>query len=153
MLACSRGHGADFAAFAMDASQMYTEADGSSCDPAHTLTPILELHGTNDNTAKYDGGTSHGAATPSIRQVLATWATRNGCGDSPVPAVDELRKNHVYYTQYDCGGRTRTVVGYNVTSQGHVWISEEPNDDNHGNTAPIDASSIMIDFFRANPKP
>ncbi|KAJ9605063.1 hypothetical protein H2200_010453 [Cladophialophora chaetospira] len=137
VLACSRRHDGDFAA----------------CAPAKALTPILELHGTEDTIAKYDGGISHGTNTPSIRKVLSTWATRNGCGPSPVPAIDELQSNGVYYTQYDCRGRESLVVGYNVTGQGHTWTSTMPNDENKGNTAPIDATTIMMEFFRANPRP
>ena len=153
LLACSPDHGEDFAAFAMDAAALYTEADGSDCIPAHSHTAILELHGTEDTTANYNGDISHGAKLPNIRSVLSTWATRNGCGSSPVPTVDELRSNKVYYTQYDCKWRKSTVIGYNVTGQGHDWFSMATNDDNKGHTASIDASTIMMDFFAANPKP
>lgn len=153
VLACSPDHGQDFAAFAMDAAALYTEADGSKCDPPHWKTPILELHGTNDTIAGYNGDTSHGATLPSIRGVLKTWATRNGCGPSAAPVIDKLETGNVYYTQYNCGGRKGIVVGYNVTGQGHNWISTAANNDNDGNTAPVDASTIMMDFFRANPKP
>ena len=44
VLACSPSHGGDFAAFAMDAAALYTEADGkSNCQPARSPLPILEL--------------------------------------------------------------------------------------------------------------
>ena len=147
VLACSAGHGEAFAAFAMDAAALYTEADGSECDPPHWKTPMLELYGTDDTTASYNGDTSHGAALPNIRDVLKTWATRNAC-DSSAPAIDELRNGNVYYSQYDCGGRESVVVGCRVN-----WISSEVNDDNKGKTSPIDASTIMMNFFKANPKP
>jgi poly(3-hydroxybutyrate) depolymerase len=153
VLACSSAHGGDFAAFAMDAAALYTEADGSTCSPARKPLPILELHGTNDQTAEYNGGRSHGAPLPPIRDVLNRWAVRNGCQSPPVPIVDRLRSDKVFYTQFDCGGLKSSVVGYNVTGQSHVWISTQYNEDNKGATAPIDASTIMMEFFKANPKP
>ncbi|KIW96643.1 uncharacterized protein Z519_02034 [Cladophialophora bantiana CBS 173.52] len=64
-LACSPGHGGDFAALAMDAAAIYTETDGCGCRPARSPIPILELHGTNDNTVNYNGDTSHGAPLPA----------------------------------------------------------------------------------------
>ncbi|EXJ61376.1 uncharacterized protein A1O5_11934 [Cladophialophora psammophila CBS 110553] len=131
-LACSPGHGGDFTAFAMGAAVIYTEADGSGCTPARSPMPILELHGTNDSTANYNGDTSHGAPLPSIRSVFRTWATRNGYGPSPVPVIDQLQSNKAYYTQYDCGAKVSVVVGYNVTGQGHDWISTQYKADNQG---------------------
>lgn len=175
--AAADGVGSSFAAFAMDAAAVYTEAnDGtttssfvnsnSTCH-ARRRTPILELHGTNDTRVPYGGGESHNASLPSIRRVLGTWALRNGCLSSssssssssndsnevglPQPAIDETRikdgKSYAY-TQYDCAGHEGVVVGYNVTGQGHVWISRVPNAENHGvHLAPVDASEVMMDFF------
>ena len=114
--------------------------------------PILELHGTVDDTAVYYGGTPRSAPIPSIRNVLRTWAVRNGC-TNPVPAIDQLQRNGVYYTQYDCGGKTKTVVGYNVTGQGHWRISTQSNGDNGGATAAVNDSAIMMSFFRHHSKP
>lgn len=156
VLACSPDHGADFAAFAMDAAALYNEADGSGCTPSRSPLPILELHGTADTTIPYYGGSSHDAPLPNVRSVLNTWATRNGCGNSPVPTIDKLQSNGQGswdYTQYDCKGVPSMVVGYNVTGQGHYWISTQTNADNNGNVAPIDASTIMISFFNNNYKP
>ena len=107
--------GQDLAAFAMNAAILHPEADGSECTPPRSYSPILELHGTQDQTAKYHGDTSQGASLPSIRILLNTWATRNGCNSSPVPVIDEYRDGNTYYTQYNCGWRKGTVIGYNVT--------------------------------------
>lgn len=138
----------------MDAAAIYTEADPNhECHPARSPMPILDLHGTDDERVNYNGDISHGADLPNIRKVLRTWAIRNSCDADPIPVVDRLESNKVYYTQYDCAGHASSVVGYNVTGQGHVWISTQYNEDNKGDTAPIDASTIMMAFFRANPKP
>ncbi|KAJ9605917.1 hypothetical protein H2200_009766 [Cladophialophora chaetospira] len=154
LLACSPGHGGDFAAFAMDAAALYTEADGSGsiCNPARRPMPILELHGTDDTTAKYDGDKAKGL--PPIRDVLSKWATRNSCtGSPPAVTIDQDQGNGVHYTQYDCAGKSSVVVGFKVDHQGHWWISTSSNGDNKGKRAPIDASTKMMAFFNANTKP
>lgn len=155
LLACTESPGGDFTAFAMDAAAMYQEANDTDfvCHPARRPTPILELHGTEDHTAPYNGGRSHNATLPTVRAVLNDWATRNGCGPSPVPTVDDIQfDGTVFYTQYDCAGVPSVVAGYNVTGQGHVWISNEDNAENGNHTALIDASTIMMKFFNANAK-
>lgn len=157
LLACSASHGGDFAAFAMDAGAMYTEAEPKPyCAPARKPLPILEFHGTVDTVAPYGGGQSRrGDVLPNVRSVLTTWAKRNGCSANKIPVIDHeiVDPNNpiypYYYTEYGCN-----VFGYNVTGQGHWWISTEANEENKGTTlAPIDASHIMLDFFRKNPKP
>lgn len=56
----------------------------------------------------------------------------------------------VQYTLYNCSGTMGTVQGYKVAGQGHWWISTEPNSENKGQVAPIEASAIMMEFFRNN---
>jgi poly(3-hydroxybutyrate) depolymerase len=127
---------------------MYTEAGDPECSTQRAYTPILELHGTGDSTANYTGGRSHKHVLPNVREVLSHWATRNGCGDSPEPAIDEkILKPTVFHTQYDCQGIDGLVVGYNVTNQKHWWIANVDNDENGGHKAPIDASTTMMEFF------
>ena len=137
---------------------MYEEADDVDppyeCTAARPSTPILELHGTDDCIATYNGAVSHTHTLPNIRTVLNKWASRNGCpGETPEPTIDELVfDDQVYYTRYDCAGAEGVVVGYNVTGQGHWWISTEENDENKNVTAPIDASTIVMEFFSRNAK-
>jgi poly(3-hydroxybutyrate) depolymerase len=136
----------------MDAAALYKEADPSfKCNLSRPLTPILELHGTTDPIATYTGARSHHHTLPDIRTVLQTWATRNGCGQNPLPKIDEKRfDQRVFYTQYDCGATKGVVVGYNVTGQGHWWISTEENVENGNVTSPVDASKTMMDFFNGH---
>jgi poly(3-hydroxybutyrate) depolymerase len=61
--------------------------------------------------------------------------------------------DRVWHTTYLCDGMP-VVQGFLVEGMGHVWPSEEYNDDNKGkNFAPIEGTSIMMDFFRNNTKP
>jgi poly(3-hydroxybutyrate) depolymerase len=154
VLACSPGFGGNFAAFAINAGAMYNEADGSGCTPARKPLPILELHGTEDHTANHNGGSSHDQPLPKIRSLLQKWAERNGCMTGTAATSDVRGSNGVYKTHWIGRSGARTVVtGYNVTGQGHDWISTQRNDDNQGNVAPIDASTIMMAFFNSWTKP
>ncbi len=64
-------------------------AGATNPDPTVCGTPkavnVLHIHGTNDDTIKYDGGTLTisgfgGAAYPSAKDSMSQWLTRNGCG-------------------------------------------------------------------------
>jgi poly(3-hydroxybutyrate) depolymerase len=133
---------------------MYMESNDPDCSTQRAYTPMLELHGTDDTTAPYGGGNSHKHALPKVREALSHWATRNGCGDSPKPSVDEkILSPTVFHTQYDCQGIEGLVIGYNVTGQKHWWIADVTNDENGGDHSPIDGSTIMMEFFALHSLP
>jgi polyhydroxybutyrate depolymerase len=53
--------------------------DPSRC-PAETPVSVIEIHGDQDTTVAYDGGTSTGGGVyPSALQTVATWAQKDGC--------------------------------------------------------------------------
>lgn len=149
-LACSADHGGDFAAFAAASGAFYT--DFLPCHPARSPLPILEFHGTADKTIPYVGGCKHKKPLPSIPLWLAQWAReRDGCS-GPMLNVTEYG-GKVWHTSYSCNEKP-LVQGYLTEGMGHDWPSKEYNDDNKGkNLAPIEGTSIMIDFFNANTKP
>jgi poly(3-hydroxybutyrate) depolymerase len=153
-LACSPDHGKDFAAFAAASGAFYTDAsDASPCYLARSPLPILEFHGTADKVIPYVGGHRHKKALPGIPEWLARWAGdgRNGCA-IPMSNVTE-DGDRVWHTTYLCDGKPM-VQGFLVEGMGHVWPSREYNDGNKGNDfAPIEGTSIMMDFFRNNTKP
>lgn len=76
-LACSPGHGGDFAAFAPVAAALYTEP---ACTPARSPMPILEFHGKLDETIPYAGSAKK--HLPNIPDWLNTWGVRNVCPNS-----------------------------------------------------------------------
>ena len=53
--------------------------DPTAC-PAAAPVNVLQIHGTDDRTIGYDGGTTGAATFPSAPQTVATWADKNGCG-------------------------------------------------------------------------
>ena len=58
-------------------------ADASKCSPAEPVA-VLQVHGDEDETVTYEGGTSlypGGAPYPSAKDTVATWAKKNGCAD------------------------------------------------------------------------
>jgi poly(3-hydroxybutyrate) depolymerase len=146
-LACSADHGGDFAAFAAASGAFYTDASGvSPCYPARSPLPILEFHGTADKVISYVGGCRHKEVLPAIPDWLARWAgnERNGCA-GPMSNVTE-DGDRVWHTTYLCDGMP-TVQGFLIEGMGHVWPSRKHN------VAPIEGTSIMMDFFRNNTKP
>ena len=75
-LACD--HATDVAAVADFGGA--TWADSSKC-PARAPVAALEIHGTNDATFAYDGGTNLGAAYPSALGTIDEWAALQHCPD------------------------------------------------------------------------
>ncbi len=55
-----------------------TWLDTTACAPSEPVS-ILELHGTDDKTIKYDGGRTILGQYPSAATTVATWSTYNGC--------------------------------------------------------------------------
>lgn len=66
-IACNATVGGEFAAFAPVAGAFYTDNDKNyrNCKPAR-LTPILEMHGADDDEVPFDGGKGSGGELPAI---------------------------------------------------------------------------------------
>ena len=64
-IACS-AVGGKFAALAAGSGSFYTDVNGPPCQPARSPLPLLEIHGGNDKSVPYNGGTGEGGALPSI---------------------------------------------------------------------------------------
>ncbi|KFZ23959.1 hypothetical protein V502_01566 [Pseudogymnoascus sp. VKM F-4520 (FW-2644)] len=159
-LACSPGHGGDFAAFAACSGAFYTDAvedPNDSCHPARSPLPILEFHGTNDSTIPYKPtGDGAGGPLPQIPDWLAAWGGRNGCAPGYKPVVSQLDgHSDVQKTLYTCNN-VAVVTGYLISGMGHSWPSTSANSDNQKNgdgPVSIDATPMILDYFRANLKP
>ncbi|QKX63789.1 uncharacterized protein TRUGW13939_10960 [Talaromyces rugulosus] len=159
-LACSPGHGDDFAAFAACSGAFYTdvvEDEDDGCSPARSPLPIMEFHGSNDGTIPYqptDDGS--GGPLPQIPDWLAAWGQRNGCPSDYKPQVSTLQgHDDTQQTLYQVNG-TDVVTGYLISGMDHDWPSTTPNSDSeaHGDgPVSIDATPMILDFFRKNQKP
>ncbi len=114
------------------------------CDPQHP-TPILQIHGTNDNVVPYNGG----AWTRSIDDVLAYWTDFNNCTStaatrdlSNTSTADGSTVDHV---NYDCSASETSVEHYKVSGGGHTWpgtVLSGP-----GTNQDMDASAEIWKFF------
>jgi polyhydroxybutyrate depolymerase len=134
--------------------------------------PIITFHGTADTYVAYDGGLGSSVANlptddggtigtavvantgPTIEEIAAAWAGRNGCAASPpavtavAPDVDELA--------FDCPPATETEL-YRVNGGGHTWpgsaFSQQIESIVGYTTVSIDANELMWAFFQAHPLP
>ena len=154
-LACNATHGAAFAAFAPVAGAFYTDLNNSDCSPARSPIPVLEFHSTDDGTIFYDGGESRsGGELPDIPGWLSRWAVRDGCLDNStrVEAPVNDTNGNLEYTKitYSCNNVTDVISHYKSerkieTGKDHIWPTLK--------NSWIEASPLIIDFFKRNPKP
>lgn len=117
----------------------------AACAPARAV-PILEIHGTADNTVPYTGG-GFFVAIPTL---LSNWAQRNGC--NPVPTITQVPNTNTTdgstaERQVYGGGRNGSVVEhYRIIGGGHTWPGAPVN---IGVTnRDINASREIWRFFR-----
>ena len=143
-LACSLGHGGDFAAFSAVVGAFYKQAlPDSVCRPTRTPSPILEFHGTDDRRANYSGtDDARGGPLPAIQDWLAQWAIRDGCPNPPTNVTNDSHGGQVQYGTYSCNGVQDIVQHYRIDGMGHVWPKASKG--NH-----IEATPLIIDFFNS----
>ncbi len=68
-----------------------TFADAEPCEPASEPVSVLQIHGTNDDTIRYDGGTFGGEILyPSAARTVERHARLLGCTGEPVEAAAAL---------------------------------------------------------------
>jgi polyhydroxybutyrate depolymerase len=91
-----------------------TWASASQC-PARSPLGALEIHGTDDQTFAYDGGTNLGAAYPSAPGTIAEWAALERCADAGVAGAGlELLD--------DDAGTDTTVLQWSCTLHNQVAL-------------------------------
>lgn len=132
------------------------------CRPVRPV-PILQIHGTADRLAPYEGGRrrgpvaralllGRGAAGPSIGvdAWAQFWVAANGA--SAEPTITSLPPDT---TVRMWRGRTPAsdVVAYRIEGAGHTWLGSRPALPRFlfGRTSQtIDATSLIWDFFAAH---
>lgn len=155
-LACNATVGGEFAAFAPASGSFYTNNDGNykDCTPARVPTPMLEFHGGQDASVRYNGGQGEGGMEPSIPDWLERWADRNEC-DSPNKQED-LYNGEVHHLSWTCKGQEGVLQHYKTDDQKHDWPSPWPN---FSQLAALDkpthleASALIQDFFLKYTRP
>lgn len=114
--------------------------------------PMIAFHGTADQAAPYNGGTSWVAEDrfPSIPAWTTHWARRNRCDVQP---EDSAVTAHVVRRDYVNCASGANVTLYTVEGGGHTWPGGEPLPEwlAGSTTYEIDATQLMWAFFRAHP--
>ena len=148
--------------------------DIEGCKPARKV-PVVAFHGTADGFVAFDGGLGDKVASlpapdgsgktlgesgllstseakgPSIPEIVARWAKRNGCAAKPsqhTVAPDVVR------VSYDCPGAADVQL-YRVEGGGHSWpgspFSTAVESVIGPTTTSISADEVMWAFFEAHP--
>ncbi|PVH74779.1 carbohydrate esterase family 1 protein [Cadophora sp. DSE1049] len=158
VLACDPNLSKQIAAFAPVSSAFYVPGSSSSscspqlaqsitipCNPGRNPLPILEIHGSADNTIPYAGGPRRDECLPTIPHWVREWSKREGFGLTNKTTA--LYGGKVLKYEYGGGkGELGIVSHYLVDGLGHAWPSKKPNDDNSKGTY-LDATPIIMDFF------
>lgn len=122
-----------------------TWADPSKCTPSEAVS-VLAIHGTADQTIKYDGDAIGGAAYPSATKTVQTWARYDGCKPTPDPNVT---------TTHDLEDQRppATVTSYSsgCKPNGHVELWTQP-DGVHIPVLSPTFSEQLVQFLLAHPK-
>ncbi|MEM8889967.1 MAG: T9SS type A sorting domain-containing protein [Bacteroidota bacterium] len=92
----------------------------NGCSPTHS-TPILQIHGTQDNVVPINGANW----TRSIDDVIQYWVNYNNCDSDPeitaIPntnATDQSTVEHIVYKNGDNGVQTEY---FKVNGGSHTW--------------------------------
>lgn len=138
LLACQLSH--RIAAVASVAGTMSIEVY-DSCNAQRPI-PVLQIHGTNDQSSKYDGSTWG----KKIEDVLDYWATSNNCTNdttwSNLPNKDTADNSTVQKLVYNQCDDCSKVVHYKIINGSHSWPGNRwANND-------INASAAIWDFFK-----
>jgi polyhydroxybutyrate depolymerase len=121
-----------------------TYADAARCTPSEPVA-VLQVHGTNDVTIQYTGGTNVVAAYPGAATSVSRWATNNRCATMPTAgAMLDLESALP-------GAETR-VERYEGCAGGaaELWTIQ-----NGGHLPALAAqwSTLTLDWLMAHPKP
>ena len=58
-----------------------TYLDAAKCAPSEPVS-VLQIHGTDDGTIDYEGGTTPLSSYPAAETTVATWSSYNGCASA-----------------------------------------------------------------------
>ncbi|HEX6310566.1 MAG TPA: PHB depolymerase family esterase [Acidimicrobiia bacterium] len=109
---------------------------------------VLAIHGDADDVVLYGGngllGLSFG--NPSVPERMAQWAERDRCDPGP-----EVRRPETGLTIERWAGCARgvDVELWTIAGWGHAW----PRAESPAEPGVIDATTVVLDFFDAHPRP
>ena len=93
-----------------------------SCSPSRPV-PVMQIHGTADQTVLYEGETLTGIL--SIDDVVSYWVSFNNCSSeailSIIPDNNTFDLSTVEHYVYDGGNNDSSVEFYKIINGGHTW--------------------------------
>ena len=99
-----------------------TTANLAACQPDRPV-PVMEIHGTADNTVPYNGSVFSGFV--AIPTLVAAWVNFNNANSTPtvtqVPNTNTGDGSTVEHYRYTGGDLGSTVEHYKVIGGGHTW--------------------------------
>jgi polyhydroxybutyrate depolymerase len=133
--------------------------------------PVISFHGTADTFVAYEGGLGASVADlptddggtigtavvggdgPSVEEIAAAWAARNGCATEP-PTVEAV-SDEVDRLQYPGCPPDGQVELYRINGGGHAWpgsaFSQSIEPIIGHTTMTIDATDLIWQFFATHP--
>jgi polyhydroxybutyrate depolymerase len=116
-------------------------------EPAAAV-PMIVVHGREDRSVPYDGGNGKGGMTSvPVRDSVAFWVERNGCG--PTPVAEWLREGRVQREIWQGSPSGAAVELVTIQGWGHDWPGPrftnrlDATNPLHG----FDALEVIWEFF------
>lgn len=120
--------------------------DVTRCDPSKAVS-ILQIHGSADNTIKYNGGSIGTNVYPSAATTIADWVGLNGCNPTPDLSSPPLDLDS------SLAGDETTVERFGGCDNGsgvELWTI---NGGAHIPTLSDSFTPSLVDFLYAHPRP
>ena len=112
---------------------------------AQRPTPVLQIHGTEDDVVLYNGNT----LSIPIADVISYWVDYNNCETTPTtitfPDIDPSDGSTIEHSVYEDGDNGITTEHMKVIGGGHTWPGSVIN--TGGTNQDIDASMEIWLFF------
>ncbi|MDC0230391.1 T9SS type A sorting domain-containing protein [Aureispira] len=152
MLACQKPQ--TFKAVASVAGTMFASYYNTCLGSA---TPVLEIHGTNDNVNAWNGDYTNAGGWGvyyHMDTIINLWIQNNGCSQSiadTLPNIDPNDGSIVYRTQHLNLLNNKQVWLYTVDGGGHDWPGDWGNMDIHSGSEIWHFFSQFLSFPLAKP--
>jgi polyhydroxybutyrate depolymerase len=120
----------------------------SACSQAPPA-PLIYFHGTNDDVVPFEGGTARGFEVAPVPEVMASWATHNGCSTGP---AETTTADVTLLGWSDCA-LNADVDFFRVAEGSHTWpgspVTTNPVFADYAGvtTDTVNATDAMWEFF------
>lgn len=123
----------------------------NTCSPSSSI-PVMEIHGTADQTVPYNGIPN---AMEPIPDVIAYWVNHNNCDLTPtttqIPDIDPNDGCTAERIVYSNGDNGAEVIHYKITGGGHTWPDAAIDIPGSNTNHDFNASLVIWEFFKGEP--